>query len=425
MNRLNIFGIMVLAVMLTVGFAFAGTSGPAPIPPPPNFQISTNVITLCKGMLNSVPISIKTPKGAAVMENVQLSLTNSRYAYTVGNGTVSAVNVTANATKTVPLMVFVSLNATPLISTGMSINYQYLTLYTDTEVRNISFGTETCATPLLVSVSPGILTAGRIQNVTLNFTNTGNTVLNYLSIHASLPGADGTFLGLQPIQISSIAPKGSASIKEEIYVFNNASQSFPINMSVNFYNVSSLVQMSVNPIMLSSGLINITPSSTTLSPPTPASGSIFSISFVLTNVGTTKASAVTATALAPKGFSSYGTNSTFVGDMAVDTQTPVTLTLISQGSLAAGNYTIPVRVNYLNNLRQNLSTTIYVPVEITKVLSSNSLSNGRQGRSGGGSSLVFLALIIIVIAVLVLFLMERGKHKKLKEEHRRLKSMQK
>jgi preprotein translocase subunit YajC len=34
-----------------------------------------------------------------------------------------------------------------------------------------------------------------------------------------------------------------------------------------------------------------------------------------------------------------------------------------------------------------------------------------------------LILIIVVIVVAVLFLMERGKHKRLKEEHRRLKNM--
>ncbi|MGD0510261.1 MAG: hypothetical protein ABSA33_00310 [Candidatus Micrarchaeaceae archaeon] len=425
-TRMNWIGFLLLFAALVPVVAFAGTSGPSPIPPPPNFQISTNTITLCKGIINTVPIAIKTPQGATLMQDVQLSLTNSRYAYTVGNGSVSAVNVSANLTKVVPLSVFVSLNATPLVSTGIAINYQYSTLYTDSEVRNISFGTETCASPLSVSVSPGVLTSGKIQNITVNFTDTGSKTLNYLSIHSALPQIDGTFLGAQPLQITSIAPGTTTSLKEQVFVYNNATQSFPVNMSVSFYNGTSLEQMSVNPIVLSTGIINITPSSTTLSPTTPAPGTVFSISFVLTNVGTSKASAATATALPPSGFSPYGSASVFIGDMQVDTQTPVTVTLTSQSSLHSGNYIIPIRINYLNTLRQNLSTTIDVPIKMS-ALAANSLSavNATRYRTAHSSSgsLLLLILIIVVIVVAVLFLMERGKHKRLKEEHRRLKNM--
>ena len=421
MNRIGIFGMLILVATLATTFVYASTSGPSPIPTPPNFKLGTNVITLCKGMYNTVPIIISTPSGASMMQDVQLSLTSSRYA--LGNGTVNAENITANSVKIVPIRIFVNLNATPLISTAIGINYQYLIFYTDSEFRNISFGTETCATPLSVSVQPYILTTGRIQNVTLNFTNTGNSTLSYLSIHSSLPGIDGTFLGLQPVQIGSIAPKGSASVKEQVFVYNNATQSFPVNLSISFYNGSSLEQLAINPVALASGIINITPSSTTLSPSSPTAGSIFSISLVLTNVGTSKASAVTATALAPTGFSPYGSASTFVGDIQTDTQTPVTLTLITQSSVKPGNYTIPVRISYLNNLRQNLSTTIDIPVEITATMASNSISRAKTARSLGGSGIIGLILIIVIIAVFVLYLMERGKHKKLQEEHRKLKSL--
>jgi hypothetical protein len=412
--QISIIALLLLFAALAPTLVFAGTSGPSPIPPPPTFQVSTNVLTLCKGMINSVPIQIKSTPGAAVMEDVQLSLQNSRYVYTVGNGTTSSVNVTANVTRTVPLMVFASLNSTPLISAGLAINYQYSTLYSDSEVRNISFGVQTCPSTLQITATPGVLTSGKIQNVTLNFTNNGNVALNYISIHASLPSIDGTFLGAQPIQISTIAPKKSVNIQQSVFVYNNATQSFPINMSVSLYNGTQLEQLSVNPIVLSSGIINISSSSTTLSPATPAAGSIFSISFVLTDTGTAKASAVTATALSSNGLYSYGSNSVFVGDMQVDSQTPVTLTLTSRSTVKSGNYIVPVRVNYLNNLRQNLSTTMYIPVPITGATAFNSLASVRSQYAGakGGGVVILLILIIAVIVFLVLYLRERGLHKK-------------
>jgi hypothetical protein len=424
--QVSLIGFLLLVAVIAPVFAFAGTSGPSPIPPPPNFQVSTNTITLCKGTINTVPITIKTPNGAALMQDVQLSLLNSRYAYTVGNGSVSAINVSANAPVTVPLSVFVSLNSTSLVDAGIAINYQYETFYTDSEVRNISFGIETCPSTLSTAVSPDVLTSGRIQNITFNFTNTGNSELNDLSIHAALPTMDGTFLGIQPVQIRSIAPKSTVDLNETVFVYSNATQSFPINISISMYNGSSFEQVAPTPIVLSRGIINITPSSTTLSPTVPTSGSVFSISFVLTNVGTTKASAVTATALPPKGISSYGSPSVFVGDMQVDSQTPVTVTLTSQQSLASGNYVVPVKINYLNNLRQNLSTTIDVPVDI-QAFSANAFVIGTTGQvrtKQGSGGLLILILIIVVIIVAVLFLMERKKHNALKEEHRRLKNLQ-
>ncbi len=355
MRETRLLGLLLLFCMIAAPVtAFAATSGPSPIPPPPNFQLSTNVTTLCKGLVNNVPISIRTPVGASTMQDVELSITSTRSAYTVGNGTVSAVNITANLTKTVNMPVFVSLNASSLISTGIAINYQYLTLYSDSEVRNISFGVETCPTPLTISILPKVLISGKIENITLNLTNNGKTALNYISMHASVPNMDGTFLGIQPIQVRTIAPRNSVNLGESVFIYSNASQSFPMNFSISLYNGTQIEQIAYNPIVLSSGIINITPSSVTISPQKPTAGGIFSISLVLTDVGTAGASTVTVTPLPTAGFEAYGSNSTFVGDMQADVQTPVTLTLTSLTSLKAGNYVIPVRINYLNNLRQNL-----------------------------------------------------------------------
>jgi hypothetical protein len=410
----NILKILLIMVMLLPVAVFAGTSGPSPIPPPPNFQISTNALTMCRGVVNNVPISIKTPAGAQEMQDVQLSITNTRSAFVVGNGTVSAVNVTANITKTVILPIFVSLNASSVITPGIAINYQYDTLYSDSEVRNISFGTLTCQTPLLVTVSPYVLTSGKIENITFNLTDQGSLPLKTISMRAALPTLDGTFLGTQPIQISMIAPSQSVLINESVFVYENATQSFPINLTISLYNGTSLEQINKNPIVLSTGIINLTPSSITLSPTNPTPGSIFSISFVLTDVGTSKASAVTAMPLLPNGFTNYGSNSTFVGDMQVDTQTPVTLTLQAGNTLKGGTYTIPIKIGYLNSLRENLSTIVDVPVVITGIAAFNASNTitYRRHAAGGGIFLILIILLIVIIVVAFLVLRNRKKSKK-------------
>ncbi len=69
-------------------------------------------------------------------------------------------------------------------------------------MRNISFGVERCPTSLSIAILPKVLISGKIENITLNLTNNGNTALNYISMHASVPNTDGTFLGIQPIQVA-------------------------------------------------------------------------------------------------------------------------------------------------------------------------------------------------------------------------------
>ena len=43
---------------------------------------------------------------------------------------------------------FVNLNASTLVTAGLSVDYSYLNYYSDSEVRNVSFGTMTCRSQL-------------------------------------------------------------------------------------------------------------------------------------------------------------------------------------------------------------------------------------------------------------------------------------
>ena len=398
--------------------AFAGTSGPSPIPPAPNFQLNTSIATLCRGVINTVPITITNTQntaGSPVMKNVQLGVSSSKTLYVVGNGSVQTINININSSAVANVPIFVSLNASTLTTASISINYIYDTLYTDSEIRNISFGIETCPSVFTVSTAQDVITSGKIENMTLNLTNSGNASLSQVSLQASIPSIDGQVLTTQPVQIKSIAANSHVYTNMSVFVYKNATQSFPLNITASMYNGTRIVQVKQGLILLSSGIINITPSSTTLSPEKPTSGGIFSISLVLTDVGTAGASAVTATAMPPAGFSAFGADPVFVGDMQVDSQTPVTITLLTNASVKSGSYIIPVRINYLNNLRQNLSTMIEVPVIMSKSGSATLGSTGTGSRTvtasqrSGGGAIVIGVLVIIVIALGVLLYKEKKK----------------
>lgn len=407
----------------------AGTSGPSPIPPPPNWQLSTTVTTLCRGIENSVPIKVTNP-GADNMTSLQLGLVASRNIYTVGNGTVTTSTVPANGSVTIDLPIYVSLNTSNLVSAGVTVNYNYLTLYSDSEERNVSFSVETCPSPLQVKTNQ-VITSGEIENITLNLTDVANTTLSDISLQMSIPSTDAAILTTQPTDISSLAPGSSTTVSLRTFVFSSASQTFPLNVSAQFYESSKPVQILDTFPTLSTGTINMTASSITFSPTTLTPGSIFSVSFILTDTGTAGASAVTVTPLPPSGISVYGSNSVFVGDMSTDSQEPVTVTLEASPT-ASGSYVVPMVVSYINSIRQKINTTIDVPIAFSTALPSNALvGNGTHtyvsgnsatgyrvySRSGSDLPVVIVAIIVVVAILAALYMKRRAVAERMKKWH--------
>ncbi|MCL4365459.1 hypothetical protein M1590_04010 [Candidatus Marsarchaeota archaeon] len=379
-------------------FAYASTGGPQPVPSPPGFYINTTTLTLCKGMTNNIPITV-TNLGTGYlgqMQNLQLAIVDSKGIF---SGTGNGGSVNPGSSKTVNLPAFVDANASPFINTEVSVNFYFDNIYTDSEIRNITFGTTSCPQPLSAALSQKVLTSGEIENVTLNLTNSGFTTLNSISASVIFPQSDVAWLGSTPIEIASIPPKSRVSIPSRIYVYNGAGQAFGANLSVDYYNGSRAMQVWDSIEILSVGIINVTASSFTISPAMPQAGGVFSVSFVLTNIGTASASAVTATAVPPKGFMSFGSNSVFVGDIAVDSQTPVTITFVSVNATNAGTYGMPIRISYLNSLRDNISQYITVPVTVLSATPHQQVSQV-QG-SGYGTILFVLSIIIAVMAFLL------------------------
>jgi hypothetical protein len=419
-----------LSVCVPVALAAVTTSS---APAPPNFYITSNTSDLCKGLVNYIPITLTNggipeylniggtnTKGPA-MDDIQLGLSGTKSGYLIGNGTVSVPPLNATNSTSVNIPVFINANASSVLSLGISINYYFDTFYEDSEVRNLTFGTETCNSPLRVDISPQALTTQTRENITFNLTNNGSTTLNSITLHVTAPSTDLAWLTSQTIQVPHLMPKSSAHVNETVYVAQNASQLFPLNFSANyFYNNSRLGQISDSIIMLSGGIISIEPSSLTTSPSPVTPGSIVSISFILTNLGTSSASTVIVTPTAPPGFVPFGSNSVFVGTIAPSGQSPVTLTFTIANNTKAGNYQIPVEVSYLNSLRSNLSISFNTSVEVGAAgfalgASSNASQVAvRRNFSGGGFELYGILTPILAITTIVflsLYIRERRKRR--------------
>ncbi|MDE1768540.1 MAG: hypothetical protein KGH62_04170, partial [Candidatus Micrarchaeota archaeon] len=344
------------------------------------------------------------------MQSVQLGVTNAKGIYSVTTVNVGSVGPGMSSTANVPMLI--AGNASSLLSAQITLNYFYYSLYSDSEASNVTFSTQVCPTPLSVKVYPNVLISGVIQNITVNLTNTGTVPINSLNLHFTIPGADGAWLSPQPVEIPSIAPGNTILLNRNVYIANNQTdQSVPLNVSLIFYNGTKLNQLSQNLEILASGLIALSPSGFTTSPTNPTPDSIFSESFIITDTGTAGASALTATPILPHGFTNFGSNSIFVGSISADSQTPVTISVIASNYVKPGQYTIPIRLNYMNNLRQNL--TLWANASIFLIPSTPNFSDTtrlRTNSSGGGGTLLII-LILIVIVLAVLYYNERKKTK--------------
>lgn len=410
MDKTKTIAILAIALMAVTPFAFGGTSGPTPIPNPPTFYITANVVALCGGEINNVPFVIKNAGGLGgiSMQNVQLGVTNTRAISNIGTATAVSVNQSGSAIEYVPI--FVNASASSLVNAQVNIDYDYLEYYSDSESRNVSFEVTSCRPLVSITMIPQTLTTGNIQNVTLHVTNNGNVSLTSVALRISSPPLDAAWLTSMPISIASLGPHASANASVQALISRNATLTFPVNITAVYYNGSSIGEVGSDKTALSAGLVSMSSSSFATAPSAPTAPGVFSLSFILTDIGTSGASAVTVTPLLPQGIIPYGTNSVFVGDISMDTQTPVTISLIAGKDAKSGSYNVPIRINYLNSLRQNVTAWANTSVVLAPA-SINSSASGVYIRQGGsaGSGLLTIILVIIVVVLLAMLWRERKR----------------
>ncbi len=390
-----------LISMLIPALAYAGLSGPSPIPPPPRFVISTSTQTVCRGISNIVPVNITDNSNnydGAGMQDVSFSLDNKNL---IAPATETINSINPHNSTVVDMPVFVNLSAPiGLINIQVPISYTFLNLYNDSEVRNLTMDIVNCPSslPITLNISSYAIVSGQVNNLTLSFTNTGNTTLRNISAQTSISSSQSgiEFVGHAPIEISSLAPHSTANVIQRLY--ENSSQIFSLNTTVTLFYNGTFEEMESSFPMLSSGTVDMIPSSISITPTSVSAGSIFLVSFVLTDTGTSGVSNANASAVLPAGFSTYGTSSsTFIGSIGAETPTPVSITLMANSSVKPGSYKIPIKLDYQGSFRQTSSSYVNVTVNVTS--GSSASSSGTAGSTAAASSSSSSSNIGLYIAI--------------------------
>jgi hypothetical protein len=127
-------------------------------------------------------------------------------------------------------------------------------------------------------------------------------------------------------------------------------------------------------------------------------------------MGTAGASTIKAVLVPPAGFRAYSANSIYVGDLASGGQTAVTMTLTTNSAISSGSYTVPVRLDYLDGLRNAKSALINVSVNISQSTATfNSISAMRNRPGSSSNNLLYAGVAVVAVAAIAGFVIKKRK----------------
>ena len=377
----------------------------APVRGSTGFSINATSHGLLAGSVNNLTIKLRNT-GSGYAYDIKPSIAASSSLNPVGEPG-EAASLAPNATAYLTIPIYVSPGAA-----GQSVSAQLSLAYSDAYGNNESLQT----TLDLYGVAPASqvsLTSqyedveeGAPQNTSIIVSNSGGTPITNVTVQLTpespmtIIGSDGYF------SFPYIAAHSNVSMPVNLYVTSSSSTVATLSAQISYVFDGQAESGTRDLSFLTPGAINITETSTALLPAAPTQGGIFSVTGTLLNSGTTSASALSISTSGVNGISVLGTNSTFIGTVGVDSPTSFTVSFEASRTVKPGTYTIPLRIEYLNNLNQKQSKLIEVPVQIasssansTFVTGNSSFVKGSFNQKKGDSGLLLIVVIIIAAAV--------------------------
>ena len=377
----------------------------APVRGSTGFSINATSHGLLAGSVNNLTLKLRNT-GSGYAYDIKPSIAASSSLNPVGEPG-EAASLAPNATAYLTIPVYVSPGAA-----GQSVSAQLSLAYSDAYGNNESLQT----TLDLYGVAPASqvsLTSqyedveeGAPQNTSIIVSNSGGTPITNVTVQLTpespmtIIGSDGYF------SFPYIAAHSNVSMPVNLYVTSSSSTVATLSAQISYVFDGQAESGTRDLSFLTPGAINITETSTALLPAAPTQGGIFSVTGTLLNSGTTSASALSISTSGVNGISVLGTNSTFIGTVGVDSPTSFTVSFEASRTVKPGTYTIPLRIEYLNNLNQKQSKLIEVPVQIasssansTFVTGNSSFVKGSFNQKKGDSGLLLIVVIIIAAAV--------------------------
>jgi hypothetical protein len=254
-----------------------------------NLVFQHDEISLNPGQANAISLRLRnsgsgdaTKISATISSPPQVSiLSEMPSVFSLGSGQIRDIDVT----------IFV-----PATSAGLALTFSASSTYKDaySNLRSItqSFGLSVNSRSLTsiqfsISIEPGTLTAGSVNNLTLTLSNNGNTGMHTISASYSFPGSQVTLLAPDISQIASIEAGNSSKIAIRVFAPTTTASSVLLQVSLKYYDDNGVLTQETRTIgLLSKGIIDLELVDYSVIPKSPSTGQIFSVTATITNTGT-------------------------------------------------------------------------------------------------------------------------------------------
>lgn len=261
--------------------------------------------------------------------------------------------------------------------------------------------------PLSINLEESELSIGKSSTVYIDLANKGSSSLSEIKITLS-PDNTLRIFGPTVLYIDNLSPEESKRIETEIYVpSTTVVPTGSLTVTTTYLNENLVSQGEIYQLnILLRGSIDISLTDAAVIPSTPSSGSPFSITITVTNIGTSTAYAAYAIPLLEDlPLKPFGPKSTYIGN--IETNFPTTFTVNLQvENTTSKSITLPVTLSYMDNLRSLDNVTFNIPIIITGQTDSPSQPT-QNVRYFSGMGLLIIGIVAIIAVAIVIIVVKR------------------
>lgn len=268
-----------------------------------------------------------------------------------------------------------------------------------------------------ITISPQELLTGTVNDLTLTVNNTGDSTAESISISLAIPGSTSTSSAYNLIGsdaswvIGRLEPGQSTVIPVQIFVAPSASGTMTtFTTTTSFADMKYKLKTQTDYFgMITRGKVAFTIIGTSTYPKAVTPGELFSLTVQFINLGTTTAQSMVVKPSGNQQMQTYLSNDIFMGDVAVNVPTSMTLTYIA-GNITNGAYSVTLEYSFRDTLGRESVANLTIPFQITIGSGTNGSSSGQNnGAFGGVLTYAAAGAIGIVVVVAIALLLKKRK----------------
>jgi len=353
------------------------------IPKTPNLILMSSTPSLIQGQLNNILLNI-TNVGNSGVRDLTVTLSLSSPVVLVGSdGKFYIESLAPGASRAISLNAYIT--QTTLTSTQLTASLSYIDNNNQlrTESRGLTLSISSSSellSPLFIGMEPNTLFSGLINNVTVILRNLGSYTLNSITLTPIQDPSRAVWMLEEPITLGSLKRGEESRISARVYVPSNVPPSLPLGMQVTYFGPDNIQKQENREIgVLIKGQYRFEVVDFSILPESPTAGSIFSVTAVIVNTGTSNAHSVSVSPAPVEGIVPFGQARAFLGDLAINTPTSVTFSFRVLNSTRPGVSRIPIMVHFRDSIGDSHDQQLTIPVRIGGQLPQ------ARGQSTGGA----------------------------------------